>query len=293
MSDIKVGYLGPTGTFTEEATQKMLTGNDVQLVAFSTNTDVLEAVQSGCVERGVVPIENSIEGSVPETINWIAHKGNIRICAETDLPVTHHLLGKPGGTLSNISKVMSHSHAVAQCREFLRDKLPGVQVRFSDSTADAARLVAESSSSELAAIGTKYAADIYGLDVYQSDIQDERENFTRFILVGATNNIASERRLAMESASAHRKTSLLVILAEDHPGALYQVLAIFAREDINLTRIESRPTRRKLGSYHFFIDCEGDESEEKVRKAICDVEATGCQVRLLGSYPVLPIISPL
>jgi prephenate dehydratase len=275
----KTGFLGPRGTFTEEAARILAGNGDVEFVPYPTIIDVLDAVESQEIDQGIVPIENSLEGSVNTTMDWLAHEGDLFIWAEIVLPIEHHLLGLPETRLDAVEEVLSHPQAVAQCRKYLRSRMPAARVAYTNSTADAAEQVAQRGTPTVAAIGTTLAARLYGLRVIESGIQDEEENYTRFIMVG------KGEAAPVPGDRSRYKTSLLVTLAKDHPGALHHVLSAFARENINLTRIESRPTRKSLGSYHFFIDVECHQEAACMQRACREIAGYGATVRSFGTYP--------
>ncbi|MDI3257526.1 MAG: prephenate dehydratase [Kyrpidia sp.] len=284
-------FLGPSGTFTEEAAQALARGLRAEVprdhwVACATIPDVLENVASGTVDFGVVPIENSLEGSVNTTLDWLAHEGGLTIVAEVALPVSHHLLVKPGVSAGDVEGIISHPQALAQCRRYLRTHYSGVPQYSCESTAAAAERVARDSG-KWAAVGTRLAGRLYALEVLESDIQDEANNRTRFVMVSGEIRWPPSRRQEFCRRHGPGKTSALITLGADHPGALYNVLACFAEERVNLTRIESRPTRRGLGSYHFFVDLEGEWWDSSVMRAVEGIYRTGAAVRCLGTYPVI------
>jgi prephenate dehydratase len=287
----RLAFFGPSGTFTEEAArvfaQVLRVGPaQEQWVACPTIPDVLETVAAGQADFGVVPIENSLEGSVNITLDWLAHEGGITLVAEAALAISHNLLVRPGVSAGEIEGIISHPQALAQCRRYLRSHFPGVPLYPSESTAAAAATVAKDPR-PLAAIGTRLAGRLYALEVLEEDIQDEANNRTRFVLVGSEDRWSPERQKELCNRHGHCKTSVLITLNEDRPGALYGVLACFAREQINLTRIESRPTRRGLGSYHFFVDLEGCWWDPAVQRAVACVHGEGSRVRCLGTYTVI------
>ncbi|PTX55301.1 prephenate dehydratase [Melghirimyces profundicolus] len=274
-------YLGPRGTFTHEAAQALFPEPHFQNTPCDSIPDVLTAVDRGEFNFGVVPVENAIEGSVNLTLDWLVHHVDVRITGELVYPITQNLMVHPnhaGRPLRGFTRVVSHPQAVAQCRSHLRKHLPEARVSYVDSTAEAARHVAAHPEEAWVAIGPRSAGALYGLSILESGIQDYPNNFTRFIAVGN----AWDHPLA---DPAGMKSSLLVTLPSDFPGALHQVLASFARLGVNLTRIESRPTKKKLGTYHFFIDAEQGAEESAIDKAVGEVESRGCHVRRLGSYP--------
>ncbi len=275
-----VAFLGPSGTFTEEAARTLLAGQSFAYQPYPSIIDVLDAVAAERTAYGVVPLENSIEGSVNSTLDWLIHEVELPILAELALPISQHLVVARRDEplpLSAITKVLSHPHAVAQCHTFLQTHLPHAQIEYTNSTAMAAKLVSSRPDEPWAAIGTRLSVSIYPLMFARENIEDYPNNYTRFILVG-------KQPMELPAARAE-KTTILVTLPEDFPGALYQVLAAFAWRKINLSRIESRPTKKGLGSYHFVIDIEQRMDEVLLPGAFAEIEALGCQVRQLGTYP--------
>lgn len=272
----RLAYLGPEGTFTEEALLSMPVARDAGLVPMSTVPDVVRAVASGEVDAGLVPIENSIEGSVNVTLDALAFEDGIQIAGEVVRPIRHALLGITGGArIDAVTDVLSHPHATAQCREYLGRALPGARVHAANSTAEAARDVAERADPAWVAIGTPLAAELYGLIVIEEDIEDRRENATRFVL------IARER----PAPTGNDKTSVICFIEKDRPGSLLAILHEFSDRQINLTKLESRPTKERLGEYCFFIDMEGHANEPPVRYAIDSLRTKILEVKVLGSYP--------
>ncbi|MBO8163843.1 MAG: prephenate dehydratase [Brevibacillus sp.] len=276
----KIAYLGPAGTFTEEAA-RVLPLADVQYIPHASIMHALDAVANDEAHFAVVPIENSIEGSVNSTLDCLIHSLELPILAEVALPITQHLVvarREEPLPLSAITKVLSHPHAVAQCHHFLNQHLPQVEIEYTNSTAMAAQLVSQHPEERWAAIATRLSVEIYPLMFVRNNIEDFPNNYTRFVLVG-------KQPVKLPKTEAE-KTTILVTLPEDFPGALYQVLAAFAWRKINLSRIESRPTKKGLGSYHFVIDIEQRMDEVLLPGAFAEIEALGCQVRQLGTYPV-------
>jgi prephenate dehydratase len=273
----RLAYLGPPGTFTEEALLSAPEATDAEPVPLQTVPDVIAAVTSGAVDGGVVPIENSIEGSVNVTLDTLAFgTPGVTIQRELVLPVRHALLARAGVRVEEIVVVVSHPHATAQCRQYLADHLPRAEVRAANSTAEAAQIVSERGPIEpWAAIGTQLAASLYGLVVAAPDIEDRRENSTRFVLVG--------REAA--SMTGNDKTSVVCFIEKDRPGALLAILHEFSDRGINLTKLESRPTKERLGEYCFFIDIEGHVDEPNVGHAIAGLRTKILDVKVMGSYP--------
>lgn len=276
MSSGRLAYLGPAGTFTEAA---VLTQPDLardELVPLRSVPDVISAVEEGECDRGVIPLENSVEGSVTVTLDSLAFDTRLTIGREIDLPVTLHLCVKPGTTLAEITSVASHPHGHAQCRLFMHTKLPDATIEAANSTSEAARIVAQSRSRTKAAICTTTAAELYGLEVLVPDVQDHTGNVTRFVLVGH----------GIPAPTGHDKTSIVCFQREDRPGSLLAILAEFASRSINLTKLESRPTKASLGDYCFFIDFEGHVADELVADCLRNLSAKQAEVKFLGSYPV-------
>jgi prephenate dehydratase len=270
----KYGFLGPQGTHCEEALSVYTKNEKVQMMPHPSIEQVLSAVRNGEVTRGIVPLENSIEGTVNQALDIIAHDKKIKIVGEVVLPVRHCLLSREGVKTGEVRTVISHPQALAQCRKYLNEKLPGVQYCEVNSTAEAARIVSQFEES-VAAIGSETAASNYGLRVLAKDIQDCLDNKTRFVVVSRK---AIETRLPA-------KTSIVFSIT-DRPGGLYEILKVFALSNINLTKIESRPAKRNLGDYLFFIDLMGNPKEPVIKKCLDAVKDLVASFRLLGTYPV-------
>ncbi|MBC7334188.1 MAG: prephenate dehydratase [Actinobacteria bacterium] len=272
----KIAYLGPQGTFTEEALLKFLemTREEAEEISFPTVREVIKGVDRGEADEGLVPIENSIEGSVNETQDVLTFESEAKIVREITIPIRHNLIGKKDLKLENIKKIVSHPHATAQCRNFLSSKLPNVEIIAANSTAEAVRKILEMDN-DVAAIGTKIAAQLYNLEVVVENIEDNKENKTRFVFVG--NYIPPK--------TGYDKTSIVCFLKEDRPGSLYNILKEFAEREINLTRLESRPAKKDLGDYVFMIDMEGHVHDAKVFSALEALRKKVYMVKILGSYP--------
>ena len=273
---MKLAYLGPPGTFTEEALVSLPAAEGAELVPMGTVPEVVAAVAQGEAVAGLVPIENSIEGSVNVTLDALAFgDASIQIAAEVVRPIRHAVLGLDGATLGTITDVSSHPHATAQCREYLAREMPGARVHAANSTAEAARDVAALGDRVWAAIGTELAGKLYGLKVLAADIEDRPENATRFVLIG------KERA----QPTGTDKTSVVCFIEKDRPGSLLAILHEFSDRQINLTKLESRPTKERLGEYCFFIDMEGHADEPPVRYAIDSLRTKILEVKVLGAYP--------
>jgi prephenate dehydratase len=280
---MRIAYLGPAGTFTEDALTEALGGEEFESLRTETVFDAISAVIEGSAERALAPYENSIEGSVRGTLDILAFEApNVAIIGEHDYPVRQHLIVKEGAELGQIEAVLSHQQGLAQTARFLRENLPGVELRSVSSTAAAVRMVAESPR-PWAAIGSRAAARLYGCEILREGIQDEANNVTRFVWVAPEGTEPDPR-----AADAQWKTSLIFSeLGEDHPGALVAALNEFSSRGINLSRIESRPLRSQLGRYFFFLDVDGKLDVEPVATAIEALRAKAESVRILGSYPLV------
>lgn len=267
-SKLKIGYLGPSGTYAEEAASKIRG----ELIPFDSIMEVLDAVQNSNIDMGVVPIENSIEGPVGITLDLLAHDYDLKIKNEIILPVRHNLLLNEGAVIDDIDTIYSHGQALSQCRKFI-EKL-GAKPVATPSTSEAAKMI--SGKKNAAAIGTSRAGKIYGLKIAKSSIQDYDDNSTRFVVLSRHDHVPT----------GHDKTSAIFSLKEDKPGGLYEVLGEFAKRDINLTKIESRPSKKKLGNYIFFIDFQGHREDKKIKNVLNTIKNKISYVRILGSYPV-------
>jgi prephenate dehydratase len=271
-----VAYFGPAATFTQEA---LLTQPDLaqaDLTALASITAVLDAVAQGESELGFVPIENGIEGTVSATIDGLIHDVDLHIQREVVMDIHLHLMAAPGTGLSDIRSVSSYPHALAQCQKYLARALPEAQQRAANSTADAARVLGESGAPGEAAIAPRLAAERYGLTIVAEDVEDHPENQTRFVLVA---------RSRVPRPTGHDKTSIVCFQRADHPGSLHGILGQFAARNINLTKLESRPTKQALGDYCFVIDLSGHVGDEVVADCLRDLHAALAGVKFLGSYP--------
>lgn len=286
----RVGHLGPAGTFTEEALLASALPGAVQPVALETIYDTAMALIRGEVAWAVLPIENSLDGSVTVTLDLLAdHAGEIQIVAERLLAVRHFLAAAGEMPLSQIQRVLTHPQVPGQCRRFLREELPQARVMATSSTAEAVRLAASAQEQGVAAIGPRLAAEIYGAYVLREDVQDRDDNVTRFVWLGPRSGahpLGESRPPVVETAGARKKTSLVFWgPGADRAGWLVLCLDQFAHRGINLTKIESRPRRERMGHYMFFVDLEGDAGEPDVADAIAGLHELCEQVWILGSYP--------
>ncbi len=270
-------YLGPEGTFAEVALRSLPAAARAELRPQVSVVTALEAVRNGEVDGAVVPIENSVEGAVPITLDELAQGDPLMITREVTVFVRFALLGRPGTDLLSVRSVVTHPHAAAQCRRWVATHLPGAQVAHTSSTAHAAELVSDPGSGYDAAISAPIAAERYRLDALASDIGDNPDGVTRFVLLS--------RPAAPPTRTGADKTSLIAYIRDDHPGALLEILDELSIRGVNLTRIESRPTGSALGRYCFFIDAEGHVDDPRVGEALMGLRRTCDDVRFLGSYP--------
>ena len=272
-----MGFFGPFGTFTEQAVRSQADLAGGELVAFRTVPDVLDAVASGDVEYGVVPIENSIEGTVNFTQDALSFDYELLIQREIVLNIEHCLLALPGTALADITTVLSIPVATAQCHRYLRENLPDAEVRAANSTADAARIVSTDKMAGAAAIAPCNAASLYGLDVVASNIEDHAGNQTRFVVVG---------RSGIPAPTGHDVTGIVVYQRADEPGSLISILQEFAARRVNITNLLSRPTKDGgLGDYCFVMYLDGHIGDELVADALRALHAKQGAVKFLGSYP--------
>lgn len=270
----RVAFLGPPGTFTEEALLSEVDLAGEELVARGTFAEVIGAVEDGEADLGIVPIENAIEGSITVNLDALAFETDLLIQREVVQPVSLNLVGRAGLDLGCVTTVVSQPYATAQCREWLRRRLPAARVEPANSTAGAVERVARSRSAGIAAIGTRLAAAIYKLEILAADIEDHPENATRFVILGR----------GIPVPTGHDKTSIVCFQREDRPGSLLSILQEFAARAINLTRLESRPAKTGLGDYCFVIDFEGHVADELVADTLRNLAAKQGRVKFLGSY---------
>jgi len=271
----KVGYLGPEGTFSEEAGklyQKSLK-EKVALVPFETLYAALVAAEKKRVDEIIVPIENSIDGTIGIVTDMLAKDVNLKIKKEIILPVYQYLLARKGVKLKDITAVISHAQPLGQCKDFLRSKIPNAKLHVASSTSEAARQISKSFS-PFAAIGPLALSKLYGLNVIAKKI-NPKDNKTRFVVLSK----ADSKRTGKD------KTSIVFSLPKDRPGGLYEVLLEFAKRKINLTKIESRPAKKALGDYYFFLDLQGHKEDPDVLSALNAVKSKVAFYKLLGSYP--------
>ncbi len=269
-----IAYLGPRGSFTHQVAQQAFSTED--LLAFTTITEVIKAYEAGQVDYAVVPVENSIEGSVHETIDYLFHQAEIHAVAEVVQPIAQQLLAT--SVSKPIEVIYSHPQAIAQGKQYVQEHYPQARLEMTASTAYAARFVAEHPEQPFAAIAPHAAADEYGLEVVAQDIQEISQNFTRFWLLG-------HQVPALNLQEQERKVSLALTLPDNLPGALYKAMSVFAWRGIDLTKIESRPLKTVLGEYFFIIDVENQQAE-LLSYALKELTSLGISYKILGDYVV-------
>jgi prephenate dehydratase len=276
---MRIAYLGPAGTFTEDALGETIPGGDYEALRTPTIHDAIIAVERGEADRALVPIENSLEGSVRPTLDTLAFDVSaVTIVGEHDYRVRVHLIAREGVRADVVEAVLSHPQPLAQCQRFLRESFPETELRSVSSTAAAVRMVSESAR-PWAALGARAAAKLYGCELLEEGVEDSDDNVTRFVWIAPEGT--------EPEGEGPWKTSLVFSeLGEDHPGALVNALGEFSERGINLSRIESRPMRQGLGRYMFFCDLEGKEDDSLVGEAIARLRGKAESVRILGSYPV-------
>ncbi len=273
----RYAYLGPAGTFAEAALRTLPAAAKADLQPQPSVAAALEAVRQGEADHALVPIENSVEGSVSTTLDELAAGDALMVTREVLLPVTFALMVRPGTGLHAVRRIATHPHAHAQCRRWLSTVLPDATVVPALSTADAAKTLADGSGSHDAAIAAPLAAERYRLEVLATDVEDSPDAVTRFVLVS--------RPGQPPLSTGHDKSMMVAFIADDHAGALLEILTEFSVRGVNLTRIESRPTGERLGRYCFSIDCEGHVDDARVGEALTGLRRVCPDVRFLGSYP--------
>lgn len=269
---MRLAHLGPAGTFTEEAA--LLHAPGAELIPFSTISESARSILEGECDEAATPIENSLQGAVTETLDLLIHEAGFAIKAEINLSVVHNLMAQPGMALEGIRKVYSHPQALGQCKRWLAEHLPNAEVAAALSTAASVHQAADDAL-PAAAIAPFRAAALYGADVLARGIQDDDSNVTRFVV------------LAKDDAAptGDDKTSICFSFDDDKPGLLYTVMGLFLDARINLTKVESRPTRLGLGRYYFLVDLEGHRTDPPVAAALTQLKAEASEVKIFGSYP--------
>jgi prephenate dehydratase len=270
----RYAYLGPEGTFTEAALRRICQPGD-ELIPYANVTAALNAVRSGSADKALVPIENSVEGVVARTLDELATGEPLLITAETTLPVSFALMILPEHEGKPITRIATHPHAEAQCRSYVARELPGAEMIETPSTAAAAQQLGEGKWD--AAIAATFAAEKYGRKIIASNIGENEGAVTRFIV--------AEKPHITIAPTGNDRTSLVAYIGRDHAGALLEILTEFAKQGVNLTFIQSRPTGLELGHYHFIIDVEGHMEDAPVRAALDGLTKICEDIRFLGSYP--------
>ena len=268
----RYAFLGPAGTFSEVALMTLAVEGLVA-VPCATIAEVFESVERGKADAGVVPIENSIEGSVPATLDALVFDTSLEVQQELVIDIHHAIVVAPGQTLADITAVVAHPQASGQCRRWLDRNLPGRPISAANSNADAVKTAVATPG--VAAVGPAFAAELYGGVALDSQIEDYAGNQTRFVVIGR----------GLCERTGHDKTSLAMFLKKDQPGALLMILSEFAYGGINLTKIQSRPTKQALGEYMFFVDFAGHVEDANVRLALDCLRLKLREVKVLGSYP--------
>lgn len=261
-----VSFLGPSGTFSQEAAEKI----SDNLISLCTIPAVMDSVETNKCKYGIVPIENSIEGPVGITLDSLAHNFDLKIFKEIIIPINHCLLINPDAEISDITDIYSHNQAIAQCQGYIFDK--NFNQHFTVSTAKACEFIKDNKN--FAAIGNSKASEIYGLKIADSKIQDMKNNETRFVVLSKESH----------KYTGSDKTSIIFSVDDDRPGQLYEILGIFNRFNVNLTKIESRPSKEGLGNYLFFIDFQGHITEAHIIEILNEIEEKSIFLKILGSY---------
>ena len=285
---MRVGFLGPEGTFSEEASKLYLhkLPGKVKLIPYTTIHNLLYAVNRGKIDEAICPLENSIEGTIGIVTDMLAKDVKLQIKYEIVIPIYHYLIGQKGIGISEVTDVISHPQALDQCKDYMKKNLPKVKLHLAYSTSDAVRQVATSlgekiiahgqiKGSVFAAIGNISSAKLYGMKVLASNI-NAKENKTRFIVLGKRDHKPTGRD----------KTTIVFSGKKDRPGGLHAILGEFASRNINLTKIESRPSKKSLGDYYFFADFEGHRTSGKVASALEGIKRQASFLKILGSYPI-------
>lgn len=271
---MKVGYLGPSGSFTHNVAIKAFL--EANRMPFATITEVIKAYEEGLVDYAIIPVENSIEGSVHETLDYLFHQAKIEAIAEIIQPIKQQLLAT--AQTKKIEKIFSHPQAIAQGKKYIKAHYPAVRFEATASTAYAARFIAEHPEENFAAIAPVAAAKEYGLEIIAKDIQEMAENYTRFWVLG-------HQKCSFDLIKCNQKVSLALTLPDNLPGALYKALSVFAWRGIDLTKIESRPLKTALGEYFFIVDVD-NKNDTLVSFALEELSVLGIDYKILGRYDV-------
>ena len=271
----KVGYLGPKGTFTHQAALEFFAKAGTQFIPYNSMPEIFDSIDKGFLEFGIVPFENSLQGTVRETLDLLI-ENDLYIYGEIDVRVIQNLISLKNAQLSDIQNIFSHPQAFAQTKIWVKTNLPNVKITEVTSTAEAVNRIGKLSNKTNAAIGTEFAANIYDLKVLNSNIEDEKSNYTRFLIISKKENPLKSEKM---------KTSI-VFVTKHTPGALYWVLKIFSDADINLSKIESRPRRKGKWEYIFYMDFEADKNDPKAAEALEKMKTNVIWQKILGSFPL-------
>lgn len=272
---MKIAFLGPEASFTQLVTSKIFATEEI--IPQTTILDCFYAVRNGMVDKAVVPLENSIEGTVSMTLDLLYDFEDIFIEGEAVLPIAHHLMVHPDN--DSFEKIYSHPQALAQTFHFRFSYFKDIPTQEFSSTAASAKRVADNPNEKWAAIANKSAAELYGLKILHENVQDFEQNHTRFIVISKQRN-----RIELNRVPITRKSSLLITLPEDHAGGLHQVLSVFAWRKMNLSKIESRTLKTGLGNYFFFINVNGDWDNVLYQNSLAELESIHAKARFLGDY---------
>jgi prephenate dehydratase len=277
---IKIGYLGPNGTFTEMAAKKLF--NNGEFVSFSTIAGCIEALESD-LDYSVVPIENTIEGSVPITLDYLYHQKTYPIIAELNITINQHLMVHPNNATvwGKINTIYSHPHALSQCYQFIHKNFPNSDMLSKNSTGEAAKYISENSDEIYGAIGNELAASLYGLKIVERNIQDYPNNQTRFIVLSKKwGELPSNLHTYL-----HDKATFMITQKQNVPGSLHQILSAFAWRKLDLSKIESRPLKTGFGNYFFIVDVNQATNMFLLDAVKEELESLNCEVKMLGNYP--------
>ncbi len=283
MKKIKVGYQGMSGAYSEIASENFVSIakiENAQIIAHNSFEDIFENIANGKIDFGVLPIENSLGGSVYKNFDLLA-KYDLEIVLETSLQINHQLLALPNVKLSDITEVYSHWQGLAQCDQTIKKMLPNAKLIEFFDTAGSAEMVSEGKKSNRAAIASTKAGMVYGLKVLKKNVQDDVNNITRFLIITKKNN---KNKFVLERKKLKVKTSIIFTEEKDESGFLFRCLACFYLQKINLTKIESRPIPGKLWQYYFYVDFEGDIHDEKVKNTLATLAENASYLKVLGSY---------
>ena len=288
MSNLEYGYLGPPGTFSEQAISNYCSSYGGQIKDFDSIRDIVEAVAADKVDLGLLPLENSLEGSVNLSLDLLYQHPELKLYREIVLPIAHYLLVQPGVSRGEIKKIYSHPQAIAQSGDYLAEKYKDAKIIYTDSTAAAAKKALE--ARDRAAVGSIRLSEIYELEIMAENLQGDLPNSTRFVLAAKKDKDLGSNNHLGEAAESDFKTSIICAPEVNEAGVLYRILGKFAEENIDLTRIESRPSRQRLGEYIFYIDLKGSSSDQHLSSALEEVKRMSSYFRLLGSYPKTVIV---